>query len=477
MQGYGVRFKTVVQINAQFSNFCVAVFLFFIVVLVVPPFAAAQEASSENTEVPAFGSSDASNKENIGTQDWNLHMQATGIWQGYPSFHGTNGPQSLNSQAQNKETFSTTLYAGVRMPWSTSEMSTELYVDPEFNQGYGLSHVLGVAGFPNGEAQKAGEPYPILNWARYFVRQTFGFGGEQENVESDANQLAGMKDVSRLTISVGKMSIPDFFDNNSYSHDSRTQFMNWALMDAGAYDYVADQKGYTDGFVTDLNQKDWAIRYGYFFAPIDPNSRFLDENFSGQGGHNLELEQRYAIENQPGVFRVLGFANFANVGSYRDALATPDLDIAATRKERVKYGYVLNIEQAITDDLGLFARYSWNDGQEEISSYTDIDQSFSLGTSLKGTKWDRPDDAVGLAGVINGLSQAQIDFLKAGGTGILIGDGSLNYAPEEIIETYYSYSLMKSLSTTVDYQFINNPAYNQSRGPVNVFAIRAHLEF
>ncbi len=412
-------------------------------------------------------------------QFWNLHGQSTVVEQGYPGFSGANGPESLDSRAQNKETFSATLYAGARMPWSDSENSTEFYVDPELNEGYGLSHVLGVAGFPNGEAQKAGEPYPILDWARFFVRQTFGLGGEREDVASDANQLGGSRDISRLTITAGRLSIPDLFDNNTYSHDPRTQFMNWALMDGGAYDYVADQKGYTGGFAAELNQKNWAVRYGYFFAPKDPNSRFLDESFTGKGGHNLELEERYAIADQPGVLRLLGFANIANAGNYREALENPDPNqgILDTRTGRVKYGFVVNAEQALTDDLGLFSRLSWNDGQEEISSYTDIDQSLSGGLSLKGSQWDRPDDTIGLAGVINGLSQAQIAFLKAGGTGILIGDGSLNYAPEKIIEAYYTYTVAKPLTTTADYQFISDPAYNQNRGPVNVFALRAHLAF
>ena len=275
------------------------------------------------------------------------------------------------------------------------------------------------------------------------------------------------------------MSIPDFFDNNSYSHDPRTQFMNWSLMDAGAYDYAADPKGYSDGMVLELNQKSWAVRYGYFFVPIYSNSRFLEESFDGKGAHNLELEERYSLADQPGVCRILGFANIVNAGSYRATLADPslDLDIAATRTTRVKYGYVLNIEQAINDDLGLFSRYSWNDGQEEVISFADIDQSFSAGASLKGTKWGRPDDTVGLAGVINTLSHAQIEFIKAGGLGILIGDGTLNYASEEIMETYYSYHLFKPLSVTFDYQFINNPAYNQDRGPVHVLTGRIHLEW
>jgi high affinity Mn2+ porin len=412
-------------------------------------------------------------------QNWNLHFQTTAIGQGYPAFHGVNGPQSLSSQGQVKETRSDTLFAGVRMPWSSSENSTEFYLDPETVQGFGLSHVAGVGGFPSGESEKAGSDYPRLNIARGFLRQTFGFGGEQEALESDQNQLAGARDISRLTISVGKVAVTDFFDNNSYSHDARSQFMNIALMDGGAYDYAGDQKGYTDGAVFELNQAGWAIRYGYFFAPKYANAPDLEENYNGKGAHNLELEERYKIADQPGVLRMLGFANIANAGSYRDALAyaDPTEGLDATRTARVKYGFVLNAEQALSDDLGLFSRFSWNDGQEEIVSTTDIDQSLSLGASFKGTRWGRPDDTVGVAGAIDMLSQAQVDYFKAGGLGIIVGDGFLDYAPEDILETYYNYRVFKPLWLTGDYQFIANPGYNATRGPANIFSVRAHIEF
>lgn len=429
--------------------------------------------------LPSYAQTADSSPDTGAPQDWNFHFQMTVIGQGYPAFSGVNGPQSLNSRGQIRETISDTFFGGVRMPWSTEQNSTELYVNPEIDQGFGLSHASGVAGFPSGEAQKAGSDVPRINMARYFVRQTFGLGGERETVESVGNQLGGARDISRLTVSVGQMSIPDFFDNNSYSHDARSQFMNLALIDAGAYDYAADPRGYSVGAVFEYNQKDWALRYGYFFAPEYPNSPHQEIGYGGKGGHDLELEERYAIADQPGVFRVLGFANISNTGSYREALDNPslNLNIAATRSERVKYGYVLNVEQALNDDLGLFSRYSWNDGQEEIASYTDIDQSLSAGASLRGTPWGRSDDTVGLAGAVNMLSQAHIGFLKAGGSTIMLGDGFLHYAPEDILEAYYNYRVFKPLSATLDYQFVANPGYNQSRGPANIFALRAHVEF
>ncbi|MBV9522615.1 MAG: carbohydrate porin [Alphaproteobacteria bacterium] len=415
--------------------------------------------------------------ENHEPEDWSLHLQSTGIYQGYPGFRSPfQGPESLSGNTQIRETLSATGFLGSRLPWQGGE----LYFNPEFNQGGGLSHTFGLAGFPNGEAQKAGSHLPKFNVARLFLRQTFGLGGEQEFIEGDANQLAGNQDISRVTITAGKLSIPDLFDNNAYSHDPRTQFLNWSLMDAGAYDYAADQKGFSDGIAVELNQKSWALRAGYFLEPKVSNSRDLQTEIAKFGGYNAELETRYSVFGQGGKFRVLGFLNRVFAGSFRDTLANPAFgtDITQTRRERTKYGFVLNLEQSLSEDLGLFSRYSWNDGKEEVISFTDIDQSVSVGLSLKGMRWGRPDDVVGLAGVVNTIGHDERNFLAAGGLSVIIGDGQLrNYAPEEIIEAYYSYKVAAPLSLTADYQFFNNPAYNTARGPVSVFSARAHLEF
>jgi high affinity Mn2+ porin len=425
------------------------------------------DASTEGGE----GQQDAMEPE-----DWSLHFQSTGIYQGYPGFHSPfQGPNSLSGNSQFRETLSFTGFFGRRLPWEG-----EFYFNPEFNQGSGFNHTVGLAGFPNGEAQKAGSHLPKFNVARLFLRQTFGLGGEQAFIDGDTNQLAGNKDISRLTITAGKLSIPDLFDDNTYSHDPRTQFLNWSLMDTGAYDYAGDQKGFTDGIAIELNQKSWALRGGAFLVPKVSNSRDLQTEIGKFGGYNAEFEARYSLLDQPGKFRLLGWANRVFAGNFRETLANPNFgtDIAQTRKDRTKYGFVLNLEQAVSDALGIFSRYSWNDGKEEIISFTDIDQSFSLGMSLKGVAWGRPDDVVGLAGVINTISSDERAFLAAGGVSILIGDGQLKkYAPEEIIEAYYSYKIVDPLSLTLDYQLFNNPAYNADRGPVSVFSARAHLAF
>ena len=406
---------------------------------------------------------------------WEIHGQTTFLPQGYPAFRAPySGPNSLTPALQAQETWSNSLYLNARL-WDGGEV----YYNPELLQGFGLNDTVGVAGFPSGEAQKSNFPYPHYNTSRLFVRQTFGFGGEQEELASGPLQLAGKADVSRLTLQVGKFSVIDVFDGNSYAKDARKDFMNWSIWAPGAFDYTADKLGLTYGATAELNQKQWALRAGYFLMDAVSNSSNFDTRVFQRGEYVIELETRYSLFSQPGKLRTIAWLNSAFSGSYRETLDNPafDLDIAQTRRGRIKYGYVINLEQAVTDEVGLFGRWSWNDGKTEIMAFTDIDASLSLGASIKGTRWGRPDDVIGIGGAINALSRDHRDFIAAGGLGVLIGDGQLNYRRERILETYYAFALSKALTLTADYQFVTNPAYNADRGPVHIFSGRLHGEF
>ena len=412
-------------------------------------------------------------------EDWSLHFQATGVFQAYPGFHSSfRSPSGLPSGGEGRETVSATAFLGRRLPWEGGE----LYFNPELNQGFGLNRTFGIAGFPNGEAQKAGFHTPRPNVARLFVRQTFGLGGAKEAIEDGQNRIAGPVDVSRVTVTAGKFAVTDIFDDNQYAHDPRTTFMNWSLWEAAAWDYPADQKGYTDGVAIELNQQSWALRGGWFLEPKRANDRDLEPRFWKRYGAVVELETRHELAGEPGKLRFLLFANRAPMGNLRQAVdlaaetGTP-ADIVAVRRDRWKAGFAVNLEQAVTEDVGVFSRFSWNDGRTETWAFTDVDTSFSLGTSVKGSSWGRPRDTIGLGGAINALSQAHREFFAAGGTGILVGEGRLDYAPEGIVEAYYSYRVVEPVSLTFDYQFVGNPAYNRDRGPVSIFAARLHLEF
>ncbi|QAU44653.1 cell envelope biogenesis protein OmpA [Bradyrhizobium guangzhouense] len=412
------------------------------------------------------------------SDDWNVHAQTTLLPQGYGPIHSPYAsPQSLPGRGQFQATWTTTAFLGARL-WDGGE----IYFDPELAQGFGLNGTLGLAGFSNGEAQKAGAPFPKIRAQRYYLKQTFGLGGEQEAVEDGPNQLAGKHDVDRVTLIVGRFAVGDFFDGNSYAKDPRADFMNWAMWSSAAYDFPADLPGYTRGGVVELNRKDWAIRAGLFQVPSAPNSDLLTFK---TGGSVVEFEERHTLLEQPGKLRIGVFANSGNTANYREvvdlAAANPALDIntitTADQRTRLKYGFYVNLEQQIVNDVGLFARASWNDGQNQILSFTDIDRSLSGGLSIKGSHWGRPDDTVGIGGAINALSSAHRDFLAAGGTGLLIGDGQLNYRTERILEAYYAYSVIKGVTLTGDYQLITNPAYNADRGPVSIFSGRLHAEF
>ncbi|MBR0739828.1 carbohydrate porin [Bradyrhizobium liaoningense] len=410
--------------------------------------------------------------------DWNVHAQTTVLPQGYGPIHSPYAsPLSLPGSGQFQATWTTTAFFGARL-WDGGEF----YFNPELAQGFGLNGTLGLAGFSNGEAQKAGAPFPKIRAQRYYFKQTFGLGGGQEEVPDAPNQLAGKRDIDRVTVIVGRFAIGDFFDGNSYAKDPRADFMNWAMWASAAYDFPADLPGYTRGAVVEFNRKDWAVRAGLFQVPDAPNS---DTLVYKTGGAVVEFEERHSIFEQPGKLRVGVFANEGNTANYREVLAlaaaNPALDInditIANQRQRSKYGFYVNLEQQIVTDVGLFARASWNDGQNQILSFTDIDRSVSAGLSIKGSRWGRPDDTVGIGGAINGLSTAHRDFLAAGGVGLLIGDGRLNYNNERILEAYYAYSVIKGVTLTADYQLITNPAYNADRGPVSIFSGRLHAEF
>jgi high affinity Mn2+ porin len=409
-------------------------------------------------------------------QNWSFHVQGTEIAQGQPGFHSPYaGTNSLRSNDNFKQASSFDIYLGARL-WPGGE----LYVNPEYYQGFGLGDTHGIAAFPNAATSKVGQKIGDVANAHLFLRQTFGLGGEQEELAGDQLQLAERVDISRLTFTIGRLTTGDQFDVNAYAHSANTQFLNWVLVNNGAYDYAGDSLGFIDGGTVELNQKTWALRYGIFDVPRVSNGFAKDGHFLKAWQQVLELEKRYFIGDHPGKIRLLGWLESAHMGSYSETLADPSLmaDITLTRRYRYQYGFALNVEQEITKDLGAFLRASWRDGEEEEWQYTDVDRSFSGGLQLKGNSWRRSGDTVGLAGIVDGITSAHKDFLAAGGLGITVGDGKLtHYEPEGVVEMYYDAEVIKNVHLGIDYQFVANPAYNSDRGPVNIFTSRFHFQF
>jgi high affinity Mn2+ porin len=413
-----------------------------------------------------------------------VHGQATFVDQAYPSFHSPyQGANSLSGGGQNRETFDLTLSTGVKL-WQ----GAEFWANPEIDQGFGFDNTHGAAGFPSAEAYKLGSAYPYARVQRAFIRQTINLGGDVENVGDDFYQFAGTRSSDRLVLTAGRFGIIDIFDTNRYANNPKVDFLNWSIVNAGTFDYAGDGWGYSYGAAAEWYTGRWTLRGGVFdlsatpAGGISPSGGVLDPTFQ-QFQLVGEIEERHELWGEPGKLKITGFLSRGRAGNYSDAVALSQAtglpaDINAVRAYVSRPGVSLNLEQAINDTVGTFFRAGWADGNIEPWDFTDIDRTVSGGVSITGHSWGRPDDTIGVAGVINGISAAHVAFLNAGGLGILVGEGQLpHYSTEKILEAYYSYALTPSTRLTVDYQFLKNPGYNADRGPANIFAARAHWQF
>ena len=432
--------------------------------------------------ISSYSQNPSPDKDTSAAQDWNIHFQFTAINQSHGSFNSEySGQNSLSSGNENALSVTSTLYIGRKM-WKNAS----LYFNAEITGGKGLSGARGVAGFTNGECFRIGDPSPVFNYSRIFLRQYISLGkNEYEKVLDDQNQLREWVPSNRITITAGKFGLTDIFDNNQYSHDPRTQFMNWSLMSPGAWDYPADTKGYTAGIAVEYNKPGFALKFCESLEPSAANGPSLDWDIIHSHAETIEAGKNFSLFGNESKIKILYFQNFSKAGIYREVInnyksrADTSLNVNTLSEYRGrKYGFVINFEQNVRDIFGLFAKYSWNDGKSSTFAYTEIDNSLCMGVNIFGKKWQRKDDVIGLAAVLNGISDDHRDFLNIGGYGFILGDGRLtNYGKEEIIEAYYSAKLTENLTLSADYQFIQNPGYNKDRGPVHVFAIRGHLEY
>mgnify|MGYP003610000818 CR=1 FL=1 len=417
--------------------------------------------------------------QDAGSESWNAKFQATYIWQAQNAFAAAySGPNSLSPAHEKSYSFTSTAFLGLRA-WQDAEV----YFDPEVVREVPLSNLLGLGGFTNGEMARGASPTLKFNVARFFLRQTWDEAGERAAVESGQNQLAGTVAARRWVFTLGKLAATDIFDGNAYSHDPRTQFMNWSLMANGAYDYPADAQGYTWGAALEWYHDEWALRIGRFMQPKDPNGQSIDTRIFDHYGDQIEVEHDHQVVGLPGKVRLLAFRGRAKMSRFQDALdyaaargTVPSLDAVRWRVHN-KTGWGLNIEQEVAAGVGVFARASRSDGKTETYAFTEMDNTLSGGMLVQGHAWGRAQDAVGVAAVRNGISGQRRAYLARGGISAFIGDGGLNYGHEKIAEVYYNWAAMQHAWLTFDWQHVEHPAYNADRGPVNFFAIRLHSEF
>ena len=409
-----------------------------------------------------------------------LGAQYTGIDQHQYSLHSPYaGRLSLRPQGDTERSHTFGAYLGVQLPWHL-----QVYGDIEKFDGEGVSGSTGLGGLTNGDVIRSGtatlkkRPY----FARHFVRYSLPLGEGTHDVERAIDQLPGKEADRRIDFKAGKMAVSDDFDKNRYSNSTRTQFMNWSLWNNSAWDFAADTRGYTNGAVVAYIDKRWSVRYGVYQMPRFANGQTLDA-FSHSAGHNIEFTLQ--PEKDSWAVRLLGYYNVARMGVYRhaiDAATREGVAPSITADDRIgrhKLGFGLNTEVPLADEgqTGLFARYGWNDGATESFAFTEVDRNVQIGGQLSGNHWQRADDHVGVAFVVDGLSKDHADYLSAGGNGFVLGDGRLNYGTERIVEAYYSWQVLPHVTVSPDLQFVSNPGYNRDRGPAKFASLRLHLEY
>jgi hypothetical protein len=416
--------------------------------------------------------------------------QANIIFQADGPFHSPyEGTNSFIGRGEYKTSLIGTLCLGAQLR-RDPRTETDVIFDLESAGGRGLSEAFGLAGFTNLDVVRNPSLGPTPYVARAQLHQTIGFTNKMVESTRTPFSLATQVPERRLELHVGKLGMPDFFDLNSVGSDSHLQFMNWTVDNNGAWDYDADTRGYTYGIVTEYFDKNWAARYGIALMPTVANGIDLVWNLRQASGQNWEFELRKPLlggllpADRKGVIRVLGYVNHAHMGLYRVAnqayLSGEDPTPEITKHETygaVKYGFTLNAEQELTTNLRAFTRIGWNEGQHESFAYTEDDQTVEFGGDYSGRRWSRPYDKLGVTFVSNAIKADHQAYLKLGGLGFLLGDGKLNYAREDILESYYNLHTWRGIFYALDLQYINHPGYNQDRGPVLVESVRMHVDF
>ena len=409
---------------------------------------------------------------------WNLYWQATSIGQyhgGFPSLYS--GAFSLANHPEAEASITSTFFLGFRIA-----RNTQFYFDPELAGGRGFSNTNGLANFPNGEIPRVAKATPTPYIARLYINQDFALGDEREAIESDENQLAGSRPAKRYSISIGRFTLTDYFQVTKYSNDPRTQFMGWATMYNGAWDYPADTRGYTWGWVHELHFPRWSLRFAEAAMPRVANGEQFDRRLFRDHATVFEGELRGHWRQREGAVRLMSYFNRADMGTYAASIRLAEEtgtrpDITATRRiGTLKYGFGIAADQEVYKDIGVFGRLGWNDGKTESFAFTAMDRLASGGVSVKGTRWKRKDDVVGTALTFGGLAGVHALYLARGGYDFLIGDGALTYGPETAWESYYSARLFPGFFATIGANHYNNPAYNEARGPLWVGTLRLHVE-
>ncbi len=443
--------------------------------------AAAQTGRFGSVAVPNIGPPEAALfpdlaalQDRLEEQGWMIRGQATFVLQGNAAFRSPyRGDSSLAPVANARNTLSTDLVLG-RSLWQ----GAEVVLNPSVTRGFGLSNSRGLAAFPNNEAFRLGTSEPNFYVPRFFFRQTIGLSADMVPSDDDPLRFSRPLARERITITIGKISTFDIFDDNRYAHDPRTQFLNWALVANSALDYAADARGYTLGGAVEWENGVWAARGGAFQVSRVANGLFLDPSLTRAHQFVGSLERFWTIEGREGAVRLIGAMTRARQNRWNDLFDTGFENFGKNPTGyRRKASAGISFDQQITADFGVFARASWQDHRVQSWMFTEHDTAISFGASLRGGGWGRPGDHIGLGTNVGFASNGRRNYLEAGGIGFIVGDGRLNYRPEWVSEAYYDARVVAGVNMALNYQLAVNPGFNADRGPVHLFALRLRTAF
>jgi hypothetical protein len=413
-----------------------------------------------------------------------LGAQVNAVYQNAPYFHSPySGQNSFVFDHSFKQQLTDVygLYLG-----SQITNSLQAYADFEMFRGSGISGGYGLGGYTNADVIRAGpadlgqSPYLARLYARYVVPLS---GAVTEPLERGMDQIPGRQAADRIEIKAGKLAPTDDFDQNRYANNGRTQFMNYDFLFNTAWDYASDTRGYSIGASIAVVHPTWRVIFGSYQVPVTRNGMTLDSEVYRDRGDNVELDLAH-WEKGP-VVRLLAYRNGGRMGDYRDAMdlgaatGTVPSTVAVQEPGHVKYGFGVNVEQPLANEgeTGIFARAGWANGTNSNWSYTESDRHASIGLQVSGRNWGRQEDQAGIAFGVNGITASHQHYLAEGGIGMLIGDGALNYGLEQVCEVYYRIQLGRYVQLSPDFQYIENPAYNKDRGPVQVYGMRLRIYY
>jgi len=398
----------------------------------------------------------------------------------------TREPTASSAGASTKPLLLGTLYAALR-PTRSIRYNTDLILDVESSGGRGLSEAIGT-----GRLHQSGRvrnptlgPKPYL--ARYGIHQVIGLDAADRQPGSQAPlRWPPACRCAAFEFRIGKMTLPDFFDVNGPGSDSHLQFMNWTVDNNGAWDYAADTRGYTVGAMAEYDDKLWSV-------PLRP----LRHAHGGKRHrHGLGLQPRPRPERRVRVASQLCSAAqrhatplvlrqpraHGHVTARRSMLISLESDktpniLLHEHFGALKYGFGYNAEQEITENLRVFGRFGWNEGQHESFAYTEVDQTVEAGADYAGSRWHRPVDKIGVAVVSNAIKRDHQELSERWRPGFPAGRRHAQLRPRDIVESYYNWHAWRGLFYALDVQHIANPGYNRDRGPAWVGSVRAHVDF